>query len=150
MPGWYFDELSIGQLFQHPIRRTITEVDKVWFSALTHNPALLHLDEEYGRTETEFGQRIVNSAFTLDLIVDIEDTTFCTAAANFGWDEVRFLKPVFHGDTLRIESGVVELGESKSRRTTGIVTFVHCAYNRRNQLVAHCKPSRLQRKRPVA
>jgi acyl dehydratase len=151
VPGLYFDELSVGQIFKHPIRRTITEADNVFFSALTHNPALLHLDEEYCRTETEFGQRIVNSAFTLGLMVGISvgDTTLGTAVANLGWDEVRFPKPIFHGDTIRVESEVLELRESKSRPTTGIVTFMHRAFNQRNELVAHCKRSGLQLKRPV-
>lgn len=151
MPGLYFDELSVGQTFKHPIRRTITEADNVFFSALTHNPALLHLDEEYCRTETEFGQRIVNSAFTLGLMVGISvgDTTLGTAVANLGWDEVRFPKPIFHGDTVRVESEVIELRESKSRPTAGIVTFMHRAFNQRGELVAHCKRSGLQLKRPV-
>ena len=152
MPGLYFDELSVGQVFQHPIRRTVTESDNVWFSALTHNPALLHLDEEYCRTETEFGQRLVNSAFTLGLMVGVSvgDTTLGTAVANLGWDEVRFPKPVFHGDTLRIETEVIELRESKSRPTAGIVTFMHRAFNQRGELVAHCKRSGLQLKRPAS
>lgn len=151
MPGLYFDEMTIGQTFKHPIRRTITEADNVFFSALTHNPALLHLDEEYCRTETEFGQRIVNSAFTLGLMVGISvgDTTLGTAVANLGWDEVRFPKPIFHGDTIRVESEVVELRESKSRPNAGIVTFMHRAFNQRGELVAHCKRSGLQRKRPA-
>ncbi|MEN0074672.1 MAG: MaoC/PaaZ C-terminal domain-containing protein, partial [Paracraurococcus sp.] len=71
MAGLWFEEFEIGQIFRHGIRRTITEADNVWFSALTHNPAALHLDEEYCRTETEFGTRIVNSAFTLGLMVGI-------------------------------------------------------------------------------
>ena len=152
MPGLYFDEMTVGQTFQHAIRRTITETDNVWFSALTHNPALLHLDEEYCRTETEFGQRIVNSAFTLGLMVGISvgDTTLGTAIANLGWDEVRFPKPLFHGDTIRVESEVIELRESKSRPNAGIVTFVHRAFNQRGELVGHCKRSGLQRKKPVA
>ena len=152
MPGLYFDELSVGQTFKHPITRTITEADNVWFSALTHNPALLHLDEEYCRTETEFGQRVVNSAFTLGLMVGISvgDTTLGTAVANLGWDEVRFPKPIFHGDTIRVESEVVELRDSKSRPTAGIVTFMHRAFNQRGELVAHCRRSGLQLKRPVA
>jgi acyl dehydratase len=149
--GLYFDELQVGQLFKHPIRRTITEADNVWFSCMTHNPAMLHLDEEYCRTETEYGQRLVNSAFTLGLMVGISvgDTTLGTAVANLGWDEVRFPKPVFHGDTLHIETEVFELRESKSRPNAGIVTFIHRAYNQRNELVAHCKRSGLQLKRPV-
>ena len=152
MPGLYFEELQVGQVFQHPIRRTITEADNVWFSCMTHNPALLHLDEEYCRTETEYGQRLVNSAFTLGLMVGISvgDTTLGTAVANLGWDEVRFPKPVFHGDTLRIETEVVELRESKSRPNAGIVTFLHRAYNQRGELVAHCKRSGLQLRRPAA
>ena len=152
MPGLFFDELTVGQTFQHAIRRTITEADNVWFSALTHNPALLHLDEEYCRTETEFGQRIVNSAFTLGLMVGISvgDTTLGTAVANLGWDEVRFPKPIFHGDTIRVESEVFELRESKSRPQAGIVTFIHRAFNQRGELVGICKRSGLQRKKPAA
>ncbi len=151
MAGLYFDELTVGQMFQHPIRRTITETDNVWFSAITHNPAQLHLDEEYCRTETEFGQRIVNSAFTLGLMVGISvgDTTLGTAIANLGWDEVRFPKPLFHGDTVRVESEVAELRESKSRPNAGIVTFIHRAFNQHGDLVAHCRRSGLQRKLPV-
>lgn len=149
MPGLFFDELTVGQVFKHPIRRTITEADNVWFSCMTHNPALLHLDEEYCRTETEYGQRLVNSAFTLGLMVGISvgDTTLGTAVANLGWDEVRFPKPVFHGDTLRIETEVVELRASRSRPNAGIVTFLHRAYNQRGELVAHCKRSGLQLRR---
>jgi acyl dehydratase len=149
--GLYFEELRVGQVFKHPIRRTVTESDNVWFSCITHNPALLHLDEEYCRTETEFGQRIVNSAFTLGLMVGISvgDTTLGTAVANLGWDEVRFPKPVFHGDTLRIETEVIELRSSKSRPNAGIVTFMHRAFNQRDELVAHCKRSGLQLKRAV-
>ncbi len=150
MAGVYFDELTVGQLFQHPLRRTITEADNVFFTAMTHNPALLHLDEEYCRTETEFGQRIVNSCFTLGLMVGISvgDTTLGTAIANLGWDEVRFPKPLFHGDTIHVETEVLELRESKSRPNAGIVTFLHRAYNQKGELVASCKRSGLQRKRP--
>ena len=151
MPGVYFDELKLGQIFKHPIRRTITEADNVWFSALTHNPAQLHLDEEYCRTETEYGQRIVNSCFTLGLMtgISVGDTTLGVAIANLGWDEVRFPKPLFHGDTVHIETEVIELRESKSRPDAGIVTFMHRCFNQKNELVAHCKRSGLQRKRPV-
>lgn len=151
MAGLYFDEMQIGQLFRHEIRRTVTETDNVWFSAITHNPAYLHLDEEYCRTQTEFGQRLVNSAFTLALMVGVSvgDTTLGTAIANLGWDEVRFPKPVFHGDTIRVETEVAELRESRSRPDAGIVTFIHRAYNQRNELVASCKRSGLQRKKPA-
>jgi acyl dehydratase len=151
MPGVYFDEMEVGQIFHHAIRRTITETDNVWFTALTHNPAYLHLDEEYCRTQTEFGQRIVNSGFTLALMVGITvaETTLGTAVANLGWDEVRFPKPLFHGDTIRVETEVIELRESKSRPNAGIVTFIHRAYNQKDELVAHCKRAGLQLKRPA-
>lgn len=151
MAGLYFDELSVGQVFRHEIRRTITEADNVWFSAITHNPAYLHLDEEYCRTETEFGTRIVNSCFTLSLMVGISvgETTLGTAIANLGWDEVRFPKPVFHGDTIRVETEVADLRESKSRPDQGIVTFIHRAYNQKNELVASCRRAGLQKKRPA-
>ncbi|SMH32089.1 MaoC family dehydratase [Mesorhizobium australicum] len=151
MAGLYFDELSVGQVFRHEIRRTITEADNVWFSAITHNPAYLHLDEEYCRTETEFGTRIVNSCFTLSLMVGISvgETTLGTAIANLGWDEVRFPKPVFHGDTIRVETEVAELRASKSRPDQGIVTFIHRAYNQKNELVASCRRAGLQKKRPA-
>ena len=151
MPGVWFDELQVGQVFDHPIRRTVTETDNVLFTAMTHNPALLHLDEEYMKG-TEFGARIVNSVFTLGLMVGISvgDTTLGTAIANLGWDEVRFPKPLFHGDTVNVVTEVLELRESKSRPDAGIVTFQHKAFNQKGELVASCKRSGLQRKRPVA
>lgn len=151
MAGLWFDELVVGQVFQHAIRRTVTETDNVLFSAMTHNPAQLHLDEDYMKG-TDYGQRIVNSVFTLGLMVGISvgDTTLGTAVANLGWDEVRFPKPVFHGDTLHIETEVLELRESKSRPDQGIVTFAHRAFNQHDELVASCKRSGLQRKKPVA
>lgn len=152
MAGLYFDELKVGQVFKHELRRTITETDNVWFTAITHNPAYLHLDEEYCRTQTEFGQRLVNSCFTLGLMVGmtVGETTLGTAIANLGWDEVRFPKPLFHGDTIHVETEIIDLRDSKSRPDAGIVTFLHRAYNQRDELVAHCKRSGLQRKRPKA
>ncbi len=152
MAGLYFDELEVGQVFKHALTRTITEADNVFFTALTHNPALLHLDEEYCKENTEFGQRLVNSCLTLGLMVGISvgDTTLGTAVANLGWDEVRFPKPLFHGDTIRVETEVIELRESKSRPDQGIVTFQHRAFNQHGDLVAQCKRSGLQRKRPAA
>jgi acyl dehydratase len=151
MAGLWFDDLVVGQTFEHAIRRTVTETDNVLFTAMTHNPALLHLDEEYMK-ETEFGARIVNSAFTLGLMVGISvgDTTLGTAIANLGWDEVRFPTPLFHGDTVHVTTEVIELRESKSRPEAGIVTFLHKAFNQKDQLVASCKRSGLQRKKPAA
>jgi len=151
LAGLYFEEFSVGQQFKHPIRRTVTEADNVFFSALTHNPAPLHIDAEYCRTNTEFGQRIVNSAFTLGLMVGISigDTTLGTTVANLGWDEVRFPKPVFHGDTLHCESEVAELRASRSRPQNGIVIFIHRAYNQNDVLVAICKRSALMLRKPA-
>ena len=151
MAGLYFEEFRVGQIFRHAIRRTVTEADNVFFSALTHNPAALHLDEEYCRTETEFGQRIVNSAFTLGLMVGISvgDTTLGTTVANLGWDEVRFPAPLFHGDTVHVESEVIEVRDSKSRPADGIVIFEHRAYNQQNVLVASCKRSALMHRKPA-
>jgi acyl dehydratase len=152
MAGLYFEEFFVGQTFQHAIRRTVSEMDNVMFSALTHNPAALHLDEEYCKNHTEYGQRIVNSVFTLGLIVGVSvgDTTLGTTVANLGWDEVRFPKPLFHGDTVRVETEVLELRDSKSRPQNGIVIFEHRGYNQHNVLVASCKRSALMLRKPHA
>ena len=129
----------------------MTETDNPLISTLTHNPQPLHLDHEAAK-ETEFGRPLVNSCFTLSLMVGISvgDTVLGTAVANLGWDEVRFPKPLFHGDTVRVESEVVEMRESRSRPGEGIVIFAHRAFNQAGELVAHCKRSSLQRKRPAA
>jgi acyl dehydratase len=150
MAGLYFEEFEVGQVFRHAIRRTITETDNVWFSAITHNPAALHLDEEYAKG-TEFGTRIVNSCFTLGLMVGISvgDTTLGTTVANLGWDEVRFPKPLFHGDTIRVESEVLAKRTSKSRPGQGIVEFMHRAYNQHDVLVGHCRRQALMLGRPA-
>ena len=152
MPGLYYDEFSIGQTFRHPVRRTVTEADNTFFSALTMNSAALHLDEQYCQEHTEFGTRVVNSAFTLGLVVGISvgDTTLGTTIANLGWDEIRFPKPVFHGDTIRVETEVLEMRESRSRPDNGIVVLQHRGYNQRNELVMTCKRSALMLKRTAA
>ena len=151
MGGLYFEEFRVGQRFEHVLRRTVTEADNLIFSTLTHNPAALHLDEE-AMKRSEFGTRIVNSCFTLSLMVGISvaDTTLGTTVANLGWDEVRFPKPVFIGDTLRIETTVLSLRESQSRPTQGIVTFEHKAFNQRNEEVGSCKRMALMRRKPAA
>ena len=152
MAGLFYEEFQIGQTFKHDIRRTVTEMDNVLFTAMTHNPAALHLDEEYCKEHTEYGQRIVNSAFTLGLVVGISvgDTTLGTTAGNLGWNDVRFPRPVFHGDTIRVESEVIELRDSASRPQNGIVTFEHRGYNQRNELVATCKRTALMLRKPAA
>ena len=150
MAGLWFDELVVGQRFEHAIRRTVTETDNLLFTTLSHNPAQLHLDAEYMKG-SEYGQVLVNSCFTLSLMVGVSvgDTTLGTAVANLGWDEVRFPAPVFVGDTLNIVTEVLDLRASKSRPDAGIVTFLHQAFNQRGELVASCKRSGLQRKRPA-
>jgi acyl dehydratase len=149
VPGLYFEQFSVGQTFDHPIRRTVTEADNVFFTTMTHNPAALHLDAEYMK-DTEFGKPLVNSCLTLGFMVGISvnDTTHGTTVANLGWDEVRFPKPLFHGDTLRIETEVLETRESKSRPDNGIVIFEHRAYNQHNDLVGICKRSALMLREP--
>ena len=149
MAGHYYEEFEVGQTFQHGIRRTITEADNVWFSALTHNPAPLHLDAEYMKS-TEFGKPIVNSCLTLGFMVGISvgDTTVGTTVANLGWDDVRFPHPLFHGDTIRVETEVLELRDSKSRPDNGIVIFAHRAFNQDEVLVGECKRSALMMRKP--
>jgi len=149
MPGLYFEEFKVGQTFDHPIHRTITETDNVLLTTMTHNPAALHLDAEYMKS-TLYGKPIINSCLTLSLMVGISvnDTTHGTTVANLGWDEVRFPKPLFCGDTIRIESEVLEVRESKSRPENGIVIFAHRAFNQDEELVGECKRSALMIRRP--
>jgi acyl dehydratase len=151
MGGLYYEEFATGMRFEHALRRTVTESDNLIFSALSHNPAALHLDEEYMKG-TEFGSRIVNSCFTLSLMVGVSvaDTTLGTTIANLGWDEVRFPKPVFPGDTLRTETEVHEMRDSRSRPDAGIVVFVHRCFNQRGELVASCKRTALMKRKAAA
>ena len=149
MSGLYFEEFSVGQVFDHPIRRTITEADNVFFTTMTHNPAALHLDAEYMKN-TEFGKPLVNSCLTLGFMVGISvnDTTHGTTVANLGWDEVRFPSPLFHGDTIRVETEVLSVRASRSRPANGIVVFAHRAHNQRDELVGECKRSALMLRKP--
>lgn len=149
MAGLYYEEFEIGQRFEHDVHRTVTETDNLMFCALTHNPAAIHLDVEYAR-KTEFGRRLVNSIYTLGLMVGLSvgDTTLGTTVANLGWEEIRFPKPVFLGDTLRAVTVVTAMRESKSRPDQGIVTLVHQAFNQRDEEVATCQRNALMLKRP--
>ena len=136
MAGLWFDEFQVGQMFDHPLRRTVTETDNLLITTLTHNPQPLHLDVE-AAAQTEFGRPLVNSCFTFSLLVGISvhDTTLGVLVANLGFDKVKLPAPVFAGDTLRCESECVDLRESKSRPTAGIVTWAHRAFNQRGELV---------------
>ena len=151
MPGLYYEEFSVGQRFEHLVRRTVTETDNLLFCALTMNPAAIHLDAEYAKG-TPFGERIVNSVFTLGLLtgLSVYDTTFGTTLGNLGWEEVRFPRPVLIGDTLRAATAVVSKRESQSRQDSGIVVFEHRAFNQRDEEVVSCRRSALMLKRPAA
>ena len=150
MAGLYFEEFAVGRVFEHPWTRTVTEMDNVLYSSLTMNVQPLHIDEEFA-SKTEFGQRIVNSAFTLGLMVGISvgDTTLGTAVANLGWDEVRFPKPLFHGDTIRVETEVKALRPSASRPGQGIVTFEHIGLNQRDEIVCRTTRAALMMAKPA-
>lgn len=139
MAGKYYGQLETGQTFEHEIRRTVTEADNVWFCGATYNPAQIHIDAEYCR-ETEFGQPLINSIFTLGLVIGltVQDTTLGTTVANLGMTDVRFPRPVFAGDTIRSVTTVVEKRESRSRPDQGIVTFRHQGFNQRGEEVASC------------
>jgi len=151
MAGLYYEEFEIGHVFEHAITRTVSEYDNVLFSALTHNPQPLHLDEEFAK-KTEFGQRLVNSLYTLGLMigVSVDDTTLGTTIANLGMTDVKFPKPVFHGDTLRSTTTVIEKRESKSRPNAGVVVFEHRAFNQRDEEVAFCVRSAFMKKKEAA
>lgn len=149
MAGLYFEELTPGLEFDHPWSRTVTEMDNVLFSSLTMNVQPLHLDEHFS-ANTEWGQRIVNSLFTLGLMIGmtVNDTTLGTTIGNLGMTDVKFPKPVFHGDTLKVRTRVISQRESKSRPQAGIVEFEHWAINQRAEVVANCKRQAFMRKRP--
>lgn len=136
MPGLYYEQADVGKTIRHRLSRTITEADNVFFCALTHNPQPLHLDVEYAR-KTEFGRRLVNSMLTVSLAtgVSVEDTTLGTLVANLGYTDLRFPRPVFINDTLRVETEVTQRRDSKSRPDAGIVTFEHRVFNQRDEVV---------------
>lgn len=136
MAGRYYDEWQVGDIVVHPITRTVTEADNLLITTLTHNPQPLHLDAEAAK-DSEFGQILVNSCLTFSLTVGVSvaETTLGTLVANLGFDEVRLPSPVFIGDTLKFESEVVALRDSKSRPEAGIVTWQHRAINQRGEAV---------------
>jgi acyl dehydratase len=151
MAGLWFEEFKTEQVLQHEIRRTVLESDNMWFSNATCNPAAIHIDAEYSKS-TEFGQPLMNSIFTLGLIIglSVQDTTLGTTVANLGMTDVVFPFPVFAGDTLRSQTTVLEKRESKSRPNAGIVTFLHQGFNQRGEEVMRCKRQALMLKRKVA
>jgi len=148
--GKYFDEFKVGEKFQHQPGRTVTETDNLLFTTLTMNPQPLHLDAEFA-SKREFGQRLVNSIFTLGLIVGLSvgDTTLGTTVGNLGFEKVEFPKPVFIGDTLYAETEVAELRPSKSRPEWGVVIFEHRAKNQRGEYVMKCRRAAMMLRKPA-
>ena len=147
MAGLYLEEFTVGQVIRHPLRRTITESDNVLFSVMTMNPQPLHIDFDYA-AKSEWGKPLVNSLFTLGLMIGISvpDTTLGTIVANLGMTETTFPHPLFHGDTVRVETEIV----SKSKPDRGVVEMEHRAYNQNGDLVARCLRQTMVQKRPAA
>lgn len=150
MAGRYFDEWTLGDRLAHALRRTVTETDNLLFTALSHNPQPLHLDAEYA-SASEFGKIVVNGTFTFALTIglSVADTTLGTLVANLGYDKVVMPKPVFIGDTLHVETEVVELRPSNSRPDAGIVTFRHLTKNQHGETVCQCLRIALMKRRPT-
>ena len=150
MPGLWFEELEVGKTYAHPITRTVTEMDNVLFSTLTMNPQPLHIDRHFA-AQTEWGQPLMNSLFTLGLMVGISvnDLTVGTIVANLGMTEVKFPAPLFQGDTVRVATEIVSKRDSRSRPDAGIVEFQHRAYKQDGTLVAECRRQVFMRKRPT-
>ena len=140
MTGRYFEQWTLGDIIAHPIRRTVTETDNLLITTLTHNPQPLHLDAEYAGA-SEFGRIVVNGTFTFALMVGISvtETTLGTLVANLGYDALKMPRPVFVGDTLRVETEIAALRPSGSRPSAGIVTFAHRAMNQRDEVVCTCQ-----------
>jgi len=140
MRGLYYEEFEVGRVYKHPFTRTVTEMDNVLFTSLTMNLAPIHLDEEYAKT-TVHGRRLVNSLLTLALVNawQVPELTMGTTLGNLGYEEIRFPNPVFHGDTLRAETTILDKRLSKSRNDSGIVWFEHIGYNQRGEVVCTCR-----------
>jgi acyl dehydratase len=136
--------------FDHPLSRTVTEYDNVSFSLLTMNTQPLHIDFDFA-SKTEWGKPLVNSLFTLGLMIGmtVTDTTLGTTVGNLGMSDVKFPKPVFHGDTLRAKTKVISLRDSKSNPAVGIVEFEHEMWNQRGELVAVCRRAAMMKRKPA-
>jgi acyl dehydratase len=148
--GRWFEDLTVGLVIPHAIRRTITESDNITATTLTMNPDWLHLDFDYATSSSEFGRPLVNSMLTLAMVVGISvhETTLGTTVANLGFRDVAFPAPVFHGDTLRVETEVLAARTSRSRPDQGITTFQHRAHNQDGTLVCRATRDALMRRRP--
>ncbi len=149
--GYYFEEFAPGKVFKHQITRTVTEMDNILFCSMTINTQPLHIDANFA-AKTEFKRPLVNSVFTLGLVIGISvtDTTLGTTVGNLGMTDVRFPAPVFHGDTIRSETEVIATRESKSRPDNGIVEFEHRGFNQDGKLICSCRRTALMFKLPKA
>jgi acyl dehydratase len=147
--GRWFEEMNVGDVVAHAVTRTVTEADNVTFSTMTMNPQPLHLDAEFAAA-SEFGRPLVNSLFTLGLLVGLTvwELTLGTTVANLGFQDIEFPKPVFIGDTIHAETLILETRPSNSRPTAGIVTFEHVARNQDGAVVARCRRVALMHRRP--
>ncbi len=150
MAGLWFDEFAVGARFVHEVRRTVTDMDNTLFSALTYNPAAIHIDHHYSAS-TEYGRPLMNSIFTLGLVIglSVQDTTFGTTVANLGMTDTIFPKPVFAGDTIRAETEVKAVRPSGSRPGQGIVTFEHVGLNQRDEIVLRTTRAALMMAKPA-
>ncbi len=148
--GRWFEELPVGTVVEHAIRRTVTETDNVLFTTMTMNPQPLHLDAEFA-SHTEFGKPLVNSMFTVALVVGlaVPELTLGTTIANLGFGAIEFPAPVFAGDTVRVTTEVTEARLSASRPDAGIVTFKHVAHNQRDAVVCRATRAAFMRCRPA-
>lgn len=149
--GIYFEDFVVGELFRHRLTRTVTQMDNMLFSNMTLNPQPLHIDAHFCETETIWGKPLMNSLFTLGLMIGISvnDTTVGTTIANLGMTDVKFPAPLFEGDTVNCTTEVADCRTSKSRPEAGIVEFVHRAYKQDGTLVAECRRQAFMLKRPA-
>ncbi len=148
MAGKYFDELEVGMVIKHELGRTLTEMDNVLFNALTMNNQPLHLNEDFA-SKTEFGRRIINGVFTMGVVVGItvQELTSGTIVANLGYESVKHPHPMFHGDTLYVETEITAKRESRSRPNAGIVTMTHIGRNQEGVVCVEVTRSALFLKR---
>ena len=152
MQGLYLEDFEVGRKFEHALRRTVTEMDNTLFSCLTHNPQPLHIDHDFA-AKTEWGKPLVNSLFTLGVMigVSVNDTTLGTTVGNLGMTDVKFPKPVFHGDTLQLHDRGADPARDASRGPMpASSSSLHKAFNQRGELVAECRRQAMMRKRPKA
>ena len=150
MAGKYYEEFHVGEIIRHALHRTVTETDNLMICTLTHNPQPLHLDVEFSKN-TEFGQRLVNSIFTLGLVVGLSvgELTLGTTVGNLGFEKTEFPRPVFIGDTVTAETEIIEVRESKSRPQWGVVMFEHRGVNQRGEIVVKARRAGMMRRKPA-